>query len=78
MFTPILSSLTVWSTFKSDANVFSFPLELELKLNVQTHFLKTFSICVHYVCLLVQRFEPQGRRFTNFHYYYFTYYLDRL
>ena len=23
-----------------------------------------------YVCMLVQRFEPQGRRFTNFHYYY--------
>ena len=23
---------------------------------------------VHYVCMLVQRFEPMGRRFTNFHY----------
>ena len=25
---------------------------------------------VHYVCytMLVRRFEPQGRRFTNFHY----------
>ena len=22
--------------------------------------------------MLVQRFEPQGRRFTNFHYYYYT------
>ena len=21
------------------------------------------------MCILVQRFEPQGRRFTNFHYY---------
>ena len=27
---------------------------------------------VHYVCLLVQHFEPQGRRFTNFHYYYYN------
>ena len=28
---------------------------------------------MHYVCntMLVQRFEPQGRRFTNFHYYYY-------
>ena len=27
---------------------------------------------VHYVCytMLVERFEPQGRCFTNFHYYY--------
>ena len=23
------------------------------------------------MCLLVQRVEPQGRRFTNFHYYYY-------
>ena len=30
-----------------------------------------FHLDVHYVCLLVQRFEPQGRRFTNCHYYYF-------
>ena len=22
--------------------------------------------------MLVQRFEPQGRRFTNFHYYYYV------
>ena len=28
---------------------------------------------VHYVCMLVRRFEPQGRRFTNFHYYYYYY-----
>ena len=27
-----------------------------------------FHLDVHYVCMLVQRFEPQGRRFTNFHY----------
>ena len=28
---------------------------------------------VHHMCytMLVQRFEPQGRRFTNFHYYYY-------
>ena len=26
-----------------------------------------FHLDVHYVCMLVQRFEPQGRRFTNFH-----------
>ena len=30
-----------------------------------------FHLNVHYVCMLVQRFEPQGRRFTNFHYYYY-------
>ena len=27
-----------------------------------------FHLDVHYVCMLVQRFEPQGRRFTNVHY----------
>ena len=27
-----------------------------------------FHLDVHYVCTLVQRFEPQGRCFTNFHY----------
>ena len=32
---------------------------------------KIFHLDVHYVCVLVQRFEPQGRRFTNFHYYYY-------
>ena len=31
-----------------------------------------FHLDVHYVCMLVQRFEPQGRRFTNFHYYYYS------
>ena len=30
-----------------------------------------FRLDVHYVCMLVQRFELQGRRFTNFHYYYY-------
>ena len=32
-----------------------------------------FHLAVHYVCynILVQRFEPQGWRFTNFHYYYY-------
>ena len=30
-----------------------------------------FHLDVHYVCMLVQRFQPQGRRFTNFHYYYY-------
>ena len=29
-----------------------------------------FHLDVYYVCMLVQRFESQGRRFTNFHYYY--------
>ena len=31
-------------------------------------------LCIHYVryvCMLAQRFEPQGRRFTNFHDYYY-------
>ena len=32
-----------------------------------------FHLDVHYVCMLVQRFEPQGRSFTNFHYYYYLY-----
>ena len=27
-----------------------------------------FHLDVHYVCMLVQHFELQGRRFTNFHY----------
>ena len=30
------------------------------------HFPSRCTLCV---CVLVQRFEPQGRRFTNFHYY---------
>ena len=30
-----------------------------------------FHLDVHYVCMFVQHFEPQGRRFTNFHYYYY-------
>ena len=34
-----------------------------------------FHLDVHYVCMLVQRFEPQGRRFTNFHYYYVSTYM---
>ena len=25
---------------------------------------------VHYVCMLAQRFEPHGRRFRSFRYYY--------
>ena len=36
-----------------------------------------FHLDVRYVCMLVQRFEPQGRRFTNFHYYYYYYETDR-
>ena len=28
-----------------------------------------FHLDVHYVCMLVQCFEPQGRHFTNFHYH---------
>ena len=30
-----------------------------------------FHLDVHYVWMLVQHFEPQGRCFTNFHYYYY-------
>ena len=37
-----------------------------------------FHLDVHYVCMLVQRFEPQGRRFTNFHYYYYYYFLGQV
>ena len=36
-------------------------------------FYNIFHLDVHYVCMLVQRFQPQGRRFTNFHYYYYKY-----
>ena len=36
----------------------------------QKNFYNIFHLDVHYVCMLVQRFESQGRRFTNFHYYY--------
>ena len=31
-----------------------------------------FNLDAHYVCTFVQRFEPQGRRFTNFHHYYYS------
>ena len=31
-----------------------------------------FHLDVHYVCMLVQGSELQGRRFTNFHYYYYN------
>ena len=31
-----------------------------------------FHLDVHYVCMLVQGFELQGRRFTNFHYCYYN------
>ena len=31
-----------------------------------------FHLDVHYVCMPVQRCEPQGRRFTNFHYYHYS------
>ena len=39
-----------------------------------------FNLDVHYVCytMRVQRFEPQGRRFTNFHYYYHYYKVDNV
>ena len=30
-----------------------------------------FHFDVHYVCMLVQRLESQGRHFTNVHYYYY-------
>ena len=30
-----------------------------------------FSLSVFQCPMLVQRVEPQGRRFTNFHYYYY-------
>ena len=26
---------------------------------------------VHYVCIIVQRFYPQSKRFRNVHYYYY-------
>ena len=40
-------------------------------LSIYTFFFfdNIFHLDVHYVCMLVQRFEPQGGCFTNFHYY---------
>ena len=40
----------------------------------------TFCLDAHYVCytMLVQRSEPQGRHFTNFHYYYWHHSLSSL
>ena len=32
-----------------------------------------FHLDVHYLYMLVQYFEPQGRRFINLHYYYYYY-----
>ena len=32
-------------------------------------FYNIFHLDAHYVCMLVQHFELQGRRFTKFHYY---------
>ena len=40
-------------------------------LSIYTY-LMTFSISMYIMCVcFVQRFEQQGRRFTNFHYYYY-------
>ena len=36
-----------------------------------------FHLDVHYVCMLVQRLEPQGRCFANFHHYYYYYNTNR-
>ena len=33
------------------------------------------TLCVLYI-MLVRRFEPKGRRFTNFHYYYYFVHCD--
>ena len=51
--------------FKKNSGSFN-----DLKLS-PFFFNKIFHLDIHYVCMLVQRFEPQGRRFTNFHYYYY-------
>ena len=32
----------------------------------------SFTVALLYYTIFVQRFEPQGRRFTNFHYYYYV------
>ena len=42
-----------------------------LSIYTSSFFDNIFHLDVHHVCMLVQRFEPQGRRFTNFHYYYY-------
>ena len=42
-----------------------------LRVTVFVNFLITFSISSYIICdMLVPHFEPQGRRFTNFDYYY--------
>ena len=37
-------------------------------LYIYVFFDNIFRLDVHYVCMLVQHFEPHGRRFTNLHY----------
>ena len=41
-----------------------------MSMSFLSFFDNIFHLDVHYVFMLVQCFEPQGRRFTNFHYYY--------
>ena len=48
-----------------------FKITLFKKKYIYIFFNNIFHLDVHYVCMLVQRFEPQGRRFTNFRYYYY-------
>ena len=43
-----------------------------LSIYTSSFFDNIFHLDVHHVCMLVQRFEPQGRRFTSFHYYYYS------
>ena len=45
-------------------------LQLYVPLFYKKNFYYIFHLNVHYVCMLFQRFEPQGRRFTNVPYYY--------
>jgi len=46
---------------------------LSVYIHILNIFDNIFHLDVHYVCMLVQRFEPQGRRFTNFSYYYYLF-----
>ena len=46
-------------------------LSMYIYIDIVIYLDNIFHLSVHYVCMLVQRFEPQGRHFTNFHYYYY-------
>ena len=50
---------------------YAWVLEALVDIHIFIFLDNIFHLDVHYVCMLVQRFEPQGRRFRNFQYYYY-------